>query len=195
MSQFSAGVARCDITPPIGIAHGNWSAQGHERAEGVDMPMFCTVLAASDGNEEIILAEWELLYPPNGEWLVEARKRITELTGVPASHIRMSASHTHAGPSMGKPWFVGGAEMVAPFLASLTDRLAGVAMAAHRAMKPARVAGGYGHSEMNTNRRRPWKEGRDHFASHPFYQELGDQNLDPILMSPYPEALPTIRWA
>lgn len=187
MSQLSAGVARCDITPPIGIAHGNWSAQGHERAEGVDLPMFCTVLAASDGQQEIILAEWELLYPPSGEWLVAARKRITELTGVPASHIRLSATHTHAGPSLGKPWFESGAEMVAPFIASLTDRLAGAAMAAHRAMRPARVAGGYGTSNMNTNRRRPWAEGRDHFASHPFYQEHSDQNLDPILMSPYPE--------
>src|SRR5262245_58713068 len=103
MSDFTAGVARTDITPPIGIAHGNWSAQGHESAEGVDLPMFCTVLAASDGVQEIILAEWELLYPPSGDWLVEARKRITELTGVPASHIRLSATHTHAGPSLGKP--------------------------------------------------------------------------------------------
>lgn len=187
MTRFHAGVARCDITPPVGIAHGNWSAQGHERAEGVDLPMYCTVLAASDGNEEIILAEWELLYPPGGEWLMEARRRITALTGVPASHIRLSATHTHAGPSLGKPWFEGGAEMVAPYIASLNDRLAGAAMSAHRAMKPARVAGGYGTSAMNTNRRRLWKEGSDHFASHPFYQAHRDQGLEPILMSPYPE--------
>lgn len=187
MSTFFAAVSRTDITPPIGIAHGNWSAQGHERAEGVDLPMFCTVLAASDGNEEIILAEWELLYPPSGEWLIEARKRITDLTGVPASHIRLSSTHTHAGPSLSKPWFEGGAEMVAPYIASLNDRLAGAALAAHRAMKPARVAGGSGTCAVNTNRRRPWKEGREHFANHPFYMEHCDQPPDPILMAPYPE--------
>ncbi|MCC7162443.1 MAG: hypothetical protein IT331_08110 [Anaerolineae bacterium] len=187
MPQLYAGVSRCDITPPIGIAHGNWSAQGHERAEGVDMPMFCTVLAASDGNEEIIVAEWELLYPPNDEWLAQARKRITDLTGVPASHIRLSATHTHAGPSLGKPWFQGGAEMVAPYVASLTDRLAGAASAAHRALKPARVAGGSGASNMNANRRRVWSEGKEHFADHPYYQEHRDQSLDPILMAPNPE--------
>jgi neutral ceramidase len=187
MSPFLAGVSRADITPPIGIAHGNWSAQGHERAEGIDLPMFCTVLAASDGVQEIILAEWELLYPPSGEWLIEARKRITDLTGVPASHIRLSATHTHAGPSLRKPWFEAGAEMVEPYIASLNDRLAGAALAAHRNLKPARVAGGYGTCAVNNNRRRPWKEGADHFANHPFYLEHQDQQLDPILMSPYPE--------
>jgi hypothetical protein len=86
-SQLFAGVARCDITPPVGIAHGNWSAQVHERAEGVDLPLCCTALAVSDGMEEIILAEWELLYPPDGDWLQQIRDRITGLTGVPGSHI------------------------------------------------------------------------------------------------------------
>src|SRR6266849_7116766 len=107
-SQFLAGVARCDITPPVGIAHGNWSAQVHERAEGVDLPLTCTVLAASDGNTEVIIAEWELLYPPYGEWLVTARRRISELTGVPGDHIRLSATHTHSGPSLSRPWFDNG---------------------------------------------------------------------------------------
>lgn len=151
------------------------------------MPLFCTVLAASDGEQEIILAEWELLYPPSGEWLVHARKRITELTGVPASHIRLSATHTHAGPSLSKPWFEAGAEMIAPYIASLNDKLAGAAFSAHRAMKPARVAGGYGACAVNTNRRRPWQEGRAHFANHPFYLEHRGKALEPILMAPYPE--------
>ena len=98
-SHFLAGVGRCDITPPVGIAHGNWIAQVHERAEGIDLPLLCTALAASDGDEEIILAEWELLYPPEGEWLRQIRERITGLTGVPASHIRISSTHTHSGPT------------------------------------------------------------------------------------------------
>ncbi len=72
-TQFLAGVARCDITPPIGIAHGNWTAQAHQRAEGIDLPLTCTALAASDGQETIILAEWELLYSPDGPALAEAR--------------------------------------------------------------------------------------------------------------------------
>lgn len=56
-AELRVGVARCDITPPIGIAHGNWSPQVHERAEGVDLPLWCTVLAAADGHEEILIGE------------------------------------------------------------------------------------------------------------------------------------------
>jgi hypothetical protein len=165
--QLHAGVARCDITPPIGIAHGNWSAQVHERAEGVDLPLSCTALAVSDGESEVIIAEWELLYPPDGEWLAAARGRITELTGVPASHIRLSSTHTHSGPSLAQPWFAAGAEMVGPYIASLTDRLAGVCLAAHQAQRPARVAGGKGSCTVNTNRRTPFQPGRPMLAPNP----------------------------
>lgn len=166
-SQLLAGVARCDITPPIGIAHGNWSAQVHERAEGIDLPLSCTALAASDGTEEIILAEWELLYPPEGDWLRQIRARVTELTGVPGSHIRVSSTHTHSGPNVKRPWFEAGSEMIDPYVASLTDRLAGVCWSAHRALRPARFAGGKGSCPVNCNRRRRLEPGRLMLAPNP----------------------------
>jgi neutral ceramidase len=166
-SQFRAGVGRCDITPPVGIAHGNWSAQVHERAEGIDLPLYCTALAASDGDEEIILAEWELLYPPDGEWLRQVRDRITGLTGVPASHIRISSTHTHSGPSLKRPWFDAGSEMIEPYVASLTDKLASACWMAHRSLEPARVAGGKGSCAVNCNRRRPSQPGRPILAPDP----------------------------
>jgi hypothetical protein len=166
-SALKAGVARCDITPPIGIAHGNWSAQVHERAEGIDLPLCCTALAACGSTQEIILVEWELLYPPDGEVLARIRQRVTELTGVPVSHIRLSSTHTHSGPSLTRPWFESGAEMIEPYIASLTDRVAGTCLAAHRSMKPVRVAGGKGSCAVNTNRRRPGRDGRPILASYP----------------------------
>jgi hypothetical protein len=166
-TQLRVGVARSDITPPIGIAHGNWTAQAHERAEGIDLPLTCTALAATDGQEAIILAEWELLYSPDGASLAEARRRIKELTGVAADHIRLSAAHNHAGPSLGTPWFEGGAEMVAPYLAGLTDRLAGTCLAAWRSLRPARAGAGRGYSTVNSNRRRPWQPGRPMLAPDP----------------------------
>ena len=166
-THLRVGVARSDITPPVGIAHGNWTAQAHERAEGIDLPLTCTALAATDGQEAIMLAEWELLYSPDGASLAEARRRITALTGVGADHIRLSAAHNHAGPSLATPWFEGGAEMVAPYLASLTDRLAGTCLAAWRSLRPARVGAGRGHSMVNSNRRLPWQPGHPMLAPDP----------------------------
>jgi len=159
-SRFYAGVARSDITPPVGIAHGNWAAQVHERAEGVDLPLYCTALAASDGEEEVIIAEWELGGPPDGEWLAEIRQRITDLTGIPASHIRISATHTHSGPNLTPPWFDAGVEMIEPYRASLADRLAGTCLAAHNNLQPARVGGGKGSCAVNASRRSKWKPDR-----------------------------------
>ena len=46
-TTLRAGVGRIDITPPVGIAHGGWGAQVHQRAEGVDMPLLCTALVVS----------------------------------------------------------------------------------------------------------------------------------------------------
>jgi neutral ceramidase len=166
-SRLAAGVARSDITPPLGIAHGNWSAQVHERAEGVDLPLWCTVLAASDGVEEIIIAECDLLFPPDGAWLAEIRNRVTELTGVPQDHVRISASHTHSGPSLSPPWFDAGSEMIGPYVASLTDKLAGTCLSAHRALRPARIAGGKGSCAVNANRRLPWKPQHPMMAPNP----------------------------
>jgi len=199
-ARLQAGVARCDITPPVGIAHGNWTAQVHQRAEGVDLPLTCTVLAASDGHESIILAEWELLYSLDGEALAEARRRITALTGVPADHIRLSAAHNHAGPSLGPPWFEAGAEMVAPYLESLPDRLAGTCLAAWRAMRPARIAAATGHSLLNCNRRLPWQPGRplmapnlDGFVDHELIvARIDDEAGQPIAILVNFAAHPTI---
>ena len=35
-----AGIGRAEITPPVGIAHGNWGAATHSRSEGIDMPLY-----------------------------------------------------------------------------------------------------------------------------------------------------------
>jgi len=43
-SRCLVGVARCDITPPVGIYHRMWGAATHERSTGVHRPLTATVL-------------------------------------------------------------------------------------------------------------------------------------------------------
>ncbi len=43
-SRSLAAVARCDITPPVGIYHRMWGAATHERSTGVHRPLTATVL-------------------------------------------------------------------------------------------------------------------------------------------------------
>jgi hypothetical protein len=147
--QLSAGVARTDITPPIGIAHANWGAQTHQRAVGIDLPLWATALALSDGDQTVVIVDVDL---GGGRNVVEMQAAITELTGLPRSHIRISFVHTHSGPSS-NPWITEGAEMFGPYTESLVGRIAGVAWAAVRDLRPARIAAGVGTCGIAVNRR------------------------------------------
>lgn len=39
------GIARADITPPVGMYHRMWGASKHERSTGVHRPLYATVAA------------------------------------------------------------------------------------------------------------------------------------------------------
>jgi hypothetical protein len=155
--QLFAGVARTDITPPVGIAHAGWGAQTHQRAAGVDLPLWATGLALSDGQETVVIIDIDLIYLWEPE-VYEVQKAVVELTGLPASHIRLAYTHTHSGPVNGvswTSWIKEGLEMVAPYDQSLPHRIAGVAWAAMQNLKPARIAAGSGVCKIAVNRRWP----------------------------------------
>lgn len=154
-SQFFAGVARTDITPPIGIAHTNWGAQTHQRAAGVDLPLTATALALSDGATQTVIVDVDTGYLWDGS-ATDTIEAIKTLTGIPATNIRLAYSHTHSGPSTSRAradWAGEGSEMVAAYSASLPQRLAGVAWAALQSMQRARIGAGTGSSSISVNRR------------------------------------------
>ncbi len=155
MTELKAGTARTDITPPLGIAHAGWGAQVHQRAVGVDLPLWATALALSDGRESVIIIDIDLCYIWEAQ-AAEIRDRIAQLTGIPRQNIRLSYTHTHSGPNNGgqwTSWITEGAEMVGPYDASLPDRLAGIAWAALSKMQAARVSARKGACGINVNRR------------------------------------------
>lgn len=149
-----AGIARADITPPIGISHANWGAQTHERAAGIDLPLELTALALGDGASTSIIIDisccW--LWGNTGAQVLAS---VLELTGLPESAVRLSYTHTHSGPAGGsdQSWVTGGAEMMDSYIANLGHTAAGAAWAAIRDMKPVRIAGKAGESSISVNRR------------------------------------------
>src|SRR3954453_23843340 len=57
------GLARCDVTPPVGIYHRLWGAAKHARATGVHRPLNATAMAfrAAEGpvtpeTEQVLVA-------------------------------------------------------------------------------------------------------------------------------------------
>lgn len=150
-----AGVGRTDITPPVGIAHANWGAQVHERAAGVDLPLWATALALRNGDATAVIVDIDIGYLWN-EIATRTREAIADLTGVPIDHIRLSYTHTHSGPtttSGRSGWTTAGREMVAAYSDSLPHRIAGAAWEAVQNLQPARIGAGIGRSTIAVNRR------------------------------------------
>lgn len=188
MAQLHAGVATADVTPPVGIAHGNWGAQTHERAQGVDIPLRATVLALDISDETIVVADIDILNLTY-EDAKRTREAVSELVGVPTSNVRISCSHTHSGPTTRREhWIDEGAEMVGPYLESLPHRIAGAAMEAVDAMEPAHLTAGTGESDIAVNRRfqRP-EDGRIIVGRNPdgpADHEVGVLRLDTVAGEP-----------
>lgn len=154
-SQLSAGVARIDITPPVGIPHANWGAQTHQQAQGIDLPLWATALALSDGDETVVIVDVDIINIREPE-MNRCLETIAERTGLPISKIRISFTHTHSGPtgtSGRASWTTAGTEMVPSYQESLQHKIGGVAWQAVQNLQPAKFETGSGSSSIAVNRR------------------------------------------
>jgi len=157
-SGLWAGVARADITPPVGIAQMNWGSQTHLQAEGIDPPgLAATALVLSDGRRKFVMVDLDL-----GGFATLAEDvipRAASLTGIPAAHIRLAASHTHAGPQLSAIKGPPGADLSGlkdafrSYLVSAAGRITRAIVEADRNLRPAHLHGGRGIGTININRR------------------------------------------
>src|SRR5579884_1163876 len=125
--HLRAGVGRRCINPPPNIAHGGWGAQKHEQAEGIDMDLWATALALSDGATTGIILDIDIQILTN-ERADQIRSTVSAATRVPIENIRASATHTHSGPVPYKSWIEKGYEMVGPWFENVARCCAGAAV-------------------------------------------------------------------
>ncbi len=156
-ASLLAGIARIDTTPPVGIAHANWGAQTHQRAAGIDLPLWASALALSDGDQTTVIVDIDIIgirerHPD----AAHVRELVAERTGLPISHIRTSYTHTHSGPTVATgraSWTTEGTEMSDSYLDQLGYKIAGVAWEAIQNMQPVKIQAGSGESNVAVNRR------------------------------------------
>lgn len=97
-TRARVGVARRDITPPVGIRAKNWGPADWERSEGAHRPFELTALAviAADERPRVLLAVdgtwWRRVADEQG-----VRTAILAGLGLDADQLMLSLSHTHAG--------------------------------------------------------------------------------------------------
>jgi len=156
-SGLLAGVARADITPPVGIAQMNWGSQSHIVSTGNDpVGMVATALVVSDGRSKFAMVDIDRLFV---EGLEPAIARAAELTGIPARHIRLGATHTHAGARTSSAKGPAGKDLssfralVERYDSLLADKIVGIIVEANERLEPAHIYGGRGEGTININRR------------------------------------------
>jgi len=96
------GVARADITPPVGIYARNWGAAKHDEARSIHRPLTLTALTLAPLGEgpSLVLIDADL-----GWWKSSATYRdfqgrlLRELAAEPAQVI-FALSHTHSAPPL-----------------------------------------------------------------------------------------------
>lgn len=135
MSQFKAGFARLDITPPLGI---NISGYYEKRvADGILDNLYASAIAVNDGSNTAIVISLDVIGIEKG--LMETyRKSIAEQIKVPFEAVIIACTHTHTGPEMEDDLFPNDPE----YNAYLQRKLNDVSMIAISDLKPAKVSVG-----------------------------------------------------
>jgi len=149
------GIAREEITPPIGIYARNWAASDHDIADEVHRPLTATALTLQAGRDSdpLILVSLDLGWwrRKEDEWFI--RGYLIEQLNVDPARVIVALTHTHSGPSISlgdtdKP----GGNVVRPYLQLLRENLVRICREASRAAQPATLAWTYGRCRLAKNR-------------------------------------------
>ncbi len=144
VGSLRVGVAEVDITPPLGFPMAGYY---HERlAEGMIDPLKAKAIVFRDGDTAAALVVCDLIGIAT-DLSREVRQRAAEKTGIPASHIVISATHSHTAPDyMKELWLNLGGVRQDPTRAAYVEKLiAGPVDAivnAHAAAQPVVLACG-----------------------------------------------------
>jgi hypothetical protein len=150
------GVARRDITPPIGIYNRNWGAATGDVATGIHRPLTCTALALKRNQEDVnplVLLSLDLGWwrTVDDEW--ECRNAVLNALNIDESRVLLHLTHTHAGPSICRedakqP----GGHLVGPYLDHLKAMCAEAAITATQSAVKGTLAWAQGKCSLAHNR-------------------------------------------
>jgi hypothetical protein len=173
-NTLTAGVARADITPPIGFRMQGIMRR-IEPSVGVHMPLAATALVLADDHHKIAVIDCDLI-GLDLPLAAEIRQAVADRIGTETSHVTVACTHTHNSPatvrtSLGGPHDLaprpGEIESLDAYVAELVDKLAGLVAAADASRQPARTGAGRGEAAVNINREQMMDDGRVFVGRNP----------------------------
>ncbi len=152
-SVFKAGAATSNITPPLGMEIvGNFAPRPIGKHVHDELHVRC--LALDDGTTKLAIAVIDTL-SLGRDVLDEAKRKVEAATGIPASNLLFSATHTHYSVSA-----LSNKDPSLDYRRLLISRIADGVQRAVNNLEPARIAWGTGQLPQHVfNRRWLLKEG------------------------------------
>jgi neutral ceramidase len=150
-AELMAGVARVEITPPVGYPMGGYAARNGP-STGVHDPLYATVLLLRVEGQSVAFVSCDLRSFPSERVLALARERKL------ADHVLLGVTHNHSGPltwedqswpSRERSWF-----------AETEFKLVNAIEQASKQLFPARLAVGSTESYLGHNRRKVSPDGK-----------------------------------
>lgn len=159
-SEFDGliGVAREDITPPVGIYARSWGAAKHDASEGIHRPMCVTAMTLQIDDKGRKNPPLVLISMDHGWWRATADERfvrdaVLKALKVDSSRVLINLSHTHAGAASNEHFADHpGGDLIAAFRDRLRDATVAAAQAALAARTTATLSWSYGTCDLAKNR-------------------------------------------
>lgn len=151
VGELTAGIARVEITPPIGSPMGGYTAR-QGPATGIHDPLYATVLVLKLDGLTIAIVSCDLRSFPSERVVTLARERKV------ADHTLIAVTHTHSGPLTweDKSW----PRTDRSWFAETEDKILEAIASASKQMFPARIAAGFGEVYLGHNRRKVGSDGK-----------------------------------
>jgi len=160
-SALSAGLARADITPPVGIRSTGFAARGPLTAH--HDPLYATAIVFAAGEHRAAIVSCDLL-GLDAETVGAVRAEVSRRTGIDGAWVTVACTHTHYGPD---PYRDKASPDVQAYRANLIHVLAGAVQEAAERPVPVRLGVAWGESSIGINRRERLDDGRIVLGNNP----------------------------
>jgi|SRR5581483_8542597 len=148
MPTLLAGTGDATITPPVGTWLEGYGGRT-SGSTGVHDDLHARALVIDDGTSQAAVVSCDLV-GVDRHLTARVRELASEATGIPAAHIMVAATHTHAGSAGLHP------RRDAPLFETTARMIAGAVASAHAARRPAVLKAGAGSVDsVSQNRRAP----------------------------------------
>lgn len=159
--SLQVGLARADITPPVGIAMVGFAGRGP--SIGLNDPLFATALVCQYGDERAVMIACDLL-DLSSDVITEIREEISSRTDIQPANVTISCTHTHYGPDSYRNE---NAMDVTAYRVNLKYKLAGAVQEACNSCKEVKLGFAWGTSDIGINRREKRADGRIVLGQNP----------------------------